>query len=191
MRHAPLAAAAALLLAAGLAACGQPFLSARIEVPRIRIVQPPTEFPALPVDPNLVCAIVQTPGCTAQTFSFDIGSELDQKGVTTDLRLTALSLHFTRGDARGVRLAEVALLDPQAGTTTLVARYARPVPVPAGRMTDVVMTTSGADLSPFLRSGTLDARVEVALDPVYLPTGFAASVDATFSAKVTVDYREL
>ncbi len=189
MRHA--LAAAALLSAAGLAACGQPFLSAQVEVPRIRIVQKPTDFPAIPVDPNLVCAIIKTPGCTAQTFSFDIGSELDQKGVTTDLRLTALSLHFTRGDARGVRHAEVDLLDPQSGTTTLIARYDRPVPVPAARMSDVVMAVSAADLSPFLRSGTLDARVEVSLDPVYLPTGFAASVDATFSAKVTVDYREL
>ncbi len=191
MRHASLAAAAALLAAAGLAACGQPFLSARVEVPRIRIVQKPTEFPALPVDPESICTIVKVPGCTAQTLSFDIGDELDQKGVTTDLRLTGLALHFTRGDARGVRHAEFDFLDPDSGSTTMIARYDRPSPVPATRMTDVVLATSGADLSPFLKSGKLDARVEVSLDPAYLPTGFAASVDATFSAKVTVDYREL
>lgn len=198
MRHvpAPLLAAVALA-AAGLAACGQPFLSARVEVPEIRVLQAPENFPRIPpLDPNnpnpnpeSACAIVQLPDCTGRTISMDVGDALDQKGVSTELRLTGLALHLTGGDARGLSYAEVALMDPDTGVTTMIARYLRTsTDAPT---TDVVTETSGAELSHFLKSGKLEARVEVAIDPVYLPTGFTAAVEATFSAKVTVNYREL
>lgn len=186
MRH-PLA----LLLAAALAlaACGQPFLSAEVEVPKIRIVKPPEYFPALPADPESVCSTIRVPHCTAQTYSFDLGTELDQKGVTTELRLTALAFRFTSGDTRGVRHAEVDVLDPQTGVTTLVASYDRTSLL--ARPAEIGCETSNVDLAPFLKSGKVDARVEVLLDPAFLPTGFTSAIDATFSAKLTVDYRKL
>lgn len=188
MRHATASLLALAAAAAALAACGQPFLSVRVETPEIRIVRPPEDFPALPVDPESVCSIIAVPDCTARTIPLDLGENLDQDGVTTELRLTGFALHFTGGDARGVRGAEVDLLDPDTGATTMVARYVRTsTDVP---LRDVVAETSNVELSQFLKAGALEARVEVLLDPAYLPTGFTASVEATFSAKITVDYKE-
>lgn len=190
MRHAPAPLlAAALVATAGLAACGQPFLSARVEIPEIRIVQPPEEFPPVSIDPTAACSILQAANCSGQTFSFDIGDELDEEGVATDLRLTYLALHLTGGDARGIRRAEVDLMDPDTGVTTVVASYVRGSA--AGPLTEVVARTANEDLSRFLTAGKLDARVEVLMDPVFLPTGFTASLEAAFSVKVTVDYRKL
>lgn len=178
-----------LLAAVALAACGQPFLSARVEIPEIRIIQPPRDFPAASFDPAFVCSIIGTQACSGQTLDpIDLDGALDQQGVSTELRLTALALHVGGGDARGIKRVELDLVDPATGGLTRIASYVRPDG--GASPTDVVTQTSNADLAPFLKDGTLQPRIEVEMDPVYLPTGFSASVETAFSAKVTVNYRE-
>jgi hypothetical protein len=199
MRHpsAPLLSAA--LAAAALAGCDQPFLSARVEIPEIRIVEPAQEFPAAAsVDPSHACSLLQaTTGrsCAAVTVGYDIGGEVpgfEERGVTVDLRLTDLALHLTAGgvsDLRGVTRAEVDLRDPGTGAVTRIASYVRP---PGSTPTSIAVGgASNVDLSPYLQSGKLDAHVEVEMDPVFLPSGFTAAIEAAFSAVVTVDYRSL
>lgn len=193
MRHAP----ALLLLAAALAGCDQPFLSARVEIPEIRIVEPDKVFPAAAIDPASACsALVALTGtsCSAVTASYDIGAEVpgvNEKGVTVDLRLTDVALHLTAGGASnlaGVTRAEVDLRDASGGVVK-VASYVRPDG--AAPTTIAVSGASNLDLSPYLQAGKLDARVEVEMDPSLLPSGFTASIEAGFSAVVTVDYRSL
>lgn len=190
--------AAALAAAATLAGCGQPFLSARVEIPEIRIVQSAQEFPAASIDPSYACSVLQAETgrtCAAVTAGYDIGGEVpgfDEPGVTVDLRLTRLALHLSAGgvsDLRGVSRAQVHLRDPATGGVTKIASYVRP---PGATPTSIAVSgASNLDLSPYLRSGNLDARVEVEMDPVFLPSGFAAQIEAAFSAVVTVDYRSM
>lgn len=191
MRTLPLLAVA--LLSSAAAGCGQPFLSARVEVPEIRITQPPRDFPAMSFDPAFACSIlaplISNPqDCSGQNLDpIDIGDALDQQGVTSELRLTGLALHLVGADARGVRRAEVDLFDQATGAITPIARFSR---VGAGSPgTTVVAETTKIDLVPFLNGGKLEPRVEVELDPTYFATGFSASVEAAFSVKVTIDYR--
>lgn len=193
MRHAP----ALLLAVAALAGCDQPFLSARLELPEIRIVEPDRSFPALGVDPASACsALVAATGttCAAVSTSFDVGAEVpgvNEQGVTVDLRLTDVALRLTAGgasDLGGVTRVEVDLRDA-SGALTKVASYVRPAG--AAPTTIAVTGASDLDLSPYLRAGVLDARVEVEMDPTQLPSGFTASVEAGFSAVVTASYRSL
>lgn len=196
MRHAPALLAVASL--AALAGCDQPFLSARIEVPEVRIVSPDQVFPAATVDPAYACSVLQAATgttCSAVTVNYDLGAEVpgvNEKGVTVDLRLTDVALHLAAGGASnlgGVTRAEVDLRDP-SGRLTPVASYVRPTSGPAPT-TIAVSGASNLDLSSYLQGGKLDARVEVEMDPLMLPSGFTASIEAGFSVVATVDYRSL
>jgi hypothetical protein len=198
MRHAqaPLLAAA-LCAAAVLAGCDQPFLSARVEIPEVRIVEPGKVFPAFYADPQYACSVLVAAtgrACAAQTASYDLGGEvpmMNERGVKVDLRLTDVALHLTAGGVSnlgGVTRAQVDLRDASGGATK-VASYVRP---PGALPTAI--TVSGAsdlDLSPYLQGGKLDARVEVEMDPTMLPSGFTAAIEAGFSVIITVDYRSL
>jgi hypothetical protein len=193
--HAPLLAVAV----AALAGCDQPLLSARIEVPEVRIVEPAKEFPAASVDPAFACSFLAAAtgrSCAAQKVAYDVGGEvpgMNEKGVSTDLRLTDVALHLTAGgasDLGGVTRAQINLKNPVTGAPTRVASYVRP----AGGAAPTSIAVSGAsnlDLSPWLQSGKLNAQVEVEMDPLMLPSGFTASIEAGFSVVITVDYRSL
>jgi hypothetical protein len=187
---APLVAAAALV-----AGCGQPLLSARVDIPEIRISEAPQAFPAASIDPSTACSfIVPTPpSCVAQALAYDIGQEvpvLKQKGVTVDLRLTDVELELVAGGAsslRGIIEAEVDLRDPATGGFVKVASYVRPSPT-STPSTISVSGSSNLELSPFLSGGRLDGRIAVQVDPTQLPSGFTATLDAGFSLVVTLDY---
>jgi hypothetical protein len=193
MRHALAAALASL--AALLAGCGQPLLSAQVEIPEVRIVQAPTDFPATSLDPSSACSFIVPlpPSCVAAATSYDIGAEvpvLKEKGVKVDLRLTDVALHLVTGaasDLRGVTRAEIDLRDPASGGFRKVASYVRPSPTAAPTSIDVTGQAS-LDLAPYLTSGALDARIAVEVDPLYLPSGFSAAMEAGFSLSVTLDY---
>jgi ABC-type amino acid transport substrate-binding protein len=192
MRHASLPLAAAL---AALAGCGQPVFSAQVEIPEVRIVQAPQDFPPTSLDPSTACSFIAPlpPSCVAAGTSYDIGAEvpmLKEKGVKVDLRLTDVALHLATGaasDLRGVTRAEVDLRDPATGGFTRVASYVRPSPTAAPTTIDVTGQAS-LDLAPYLSGGRLDARIAVEVDPLYLPSGFSAAMEAGFSLSVTVDY---
>lgn len=198
MRHRSALLLTAALAAATLVGCDQPFLSARVEIPEIRILEPAKEFPATSFDPASACSILQAATgrtCAAVTAGYDIGGEVpgfDEPGVTVDLRLTDVAIHLTAGgvsDLRGVTRAEVDLRNPATGGVTKIASYVRP---PGATPTSIAVSgVSNVDLSPYLHSGKLDARVEVEMDPVFLPSGFTAAIEAGFSAVITVDYRSL
>jgi hypothetical protein len=222
MRHAPLLAAA--VAAAALAACDQPFLSARIEVPEVRIAGAETEFPTTNIDPTYACSVIRAitgHNCSGVNRSYDVGGNvpaINQKGVGADLRLTDVVLHVSSASAAahlgGITRAQVSLIGGDGGLTR-VASFVRPCeyPDPASVSTLVptvdptsvhtvscaqiayrptTIRSSGAanvNLAPFLQSGKLDARVEVEMDPLLLPSGFTATVEAGFSAIVTLDYK--
>lgn len=191
MRHAP----ATLLAAALLAGCGQPMLSAQIEIPSIRIVQAPKVFPGASIDPSTACSFVTPtpPSCVAASMAYDIGAEvpmLTDRGVKVDLRLTDVALGLAAGaasDLRGVTRAEVDLRDPGTGGFVRVASYVRPAPT-ASPTSISVSGASNLDLAAFLQGGALDARIAVEVDPMVLPSGFTATLEAGFSLVVTVDY---
>lgn len=195
LAHAPLLAAVAV----ALAGCDQPFLSARVEVPEVRIVEPAREFPAMSVDPAYACSVLTAltgRSCAAQHVTYDVGGEvpgMKERGVKTDLRLTDVALHLTSAgvaDLGGVTRVEVDLRHPVTGVPTKVASYARPA-TGAAPTTISVSGASNLDLSPWLSSGKLDAQVEVEMDPVSLPSGFTAAIEAGFSVVITVDYKAL
>ncbi len=188
---APLLAALALVVAG----CGQPFLSARIDIPELRISDPPQTFPALGFDPSAACSfLVPTPpACVAQTLAYDIGQEVPvvkEKGVTVDLRLTDVELALAAGGAsslQGIIEAEVDVRDPATGGFVKVASYVRPSPT-ATPSTVTVSGSSNLDLASYLTSGSLDARLALQIDPLFLPSGFTATLDAGFSLVATLDY---
>lgn len=190
MRHAP----STLLAAALLAGCGQPLLSAQVEIPELRIATPPQDFPAASADPAYACSILAAlpvNACAGVTSAYDLGAEvpvLEEKGVKAELRLTDVALRLAAGgisDLRGIARAEVAVRSP-SGSFTKVAGYVRPAG--AAPTTLVVSGRSNLDLAAYLRSGSIDTRIEVEMEPAFLPTGFTASVEAGFSLVVTLDY---
>jgi hypothetical protein len=201
MRHSR--AAAALLATALLAGCGRPLLSAQLEVPEVSITEPGQQFnqPFTNVlvpcsSPNLL------PGCRAeveQDIPFDIGSEVPfldgEEGVTVELRLTGMGLHFPAGSATGLHEIRISLVGP-GSATTLFASYTRPQGPPP---TDVSLATdSSLNLADHLSEGVLALRVELTYDgdegiPVEpVPTGpVSVDVTTTFSVKATVDYLKM
>lgn len=214
MRHAPLLAVA---LAAALAGCDQPFLSAQIEVPEVRIAGAATEFPSTNIDPAYACSVLRAVtghNCSGVNRSYDVGGNvpaINEKGVSADLRLTDVMLHVSSASAAahlgGITRAQVSLIGGDGGLTR-VASFVRPCDYPVPTDPTFVPTvncqqmgyrpttirSSGAsnvNLAPFLQSGKLDARVEVEMDPMLLPSGFTATVEAGFSAIVTVDYKSV
>jgi hypothetical protein len=188
MRHSTAAALAAALLAG----CGQPLLSAQIEVPEIRITTPGEEFPAsagaLPQD---FCDGVN-PGCLFLETEYDLGEEvpgLDEEGVTVDLRLTDLALRLRDIQApglEGLELVTVYLLDVAGGPPIELASYAKP---PGVTPTEIVVSgRSNIDLGPYLRDGLIAVRIEMDYNTLYPMGAFTADVEAGFSLVVTVDY---
>jgi hypothetical protein len=194
MRHAP-ASLLTALAAALLAGCGQPLLSAQVEIPEVRIVEPPRDFPGVSFDPSTACSFLAPPppSCVAAGLAYDLGAEvpvLKEKGVKVDLRLTDVALDLAAGPAsnlRGVTRAEVDLRDPSTGGFVKVASYVRPSP--SATPTSISVTgASNIELSPYLQGGALDGRIAVEVDPAYLPSGFSATLGASFSLVVTLDY---
>jgi hypothetical protein len=189
MRH----ARAAVLAAALLAGCGQPLLSARLEIPELRMTSPAQAFPdaalAAPAD---FCS--GTAGCLFTDAEYDLGAEvpvLGEDGVTVDLRLTdvALRLSAPSGSLDGIESVKVTLVDPGSGATTVVASYVKP---PGATPADIrVSGNSNLELGPFLDDGRIDLRVEVTYDLGSPPGAFTADVEAGFSLVVTVRYGDL
>src|SRR6266511_2272826 len=181
--HAALPLAAALL-----GACGQPFLSAQLEVPEIRITSPSRSFPATNPTPTDLCAGVA--GCLKSDVSYDLGQEvpvLGEKGITFDLRLTDVALRLDSGaaDLGGVNAARVILLDAGGGST-LVASYAK---LPGATPSSIAVSgNSNIDLGPYLSDGKITARVEIDYDTTNPPPDFTADVEAGFSLVVTLEY---
>jgi hypothetical protein len=183
MRHAN--ATAAALAAALLAGCGQPLLSAELEVPEIRITQPGIVF-----DPQVsTTALCQpgVPGCVFNDLAFDVGAEIpafDEPGVTLDLRLLDVGFHFTGGDLSFLKEVRVLLAAPGGGGYTEIASYVKP----AGTTPTDVMVSGRAnlDIGPYLSAGVLPLRLE--LDYEGLPGAFTADIGAGFSVVVTLDY---
>jgi len=180
--------AALPLVAALLGACGQPFLSAQLEVPEIRITSPSRSFPATNPTPTDLCAGVA--GCLASDVSYDLGDAvpvLGEKGITFDLRLTDVALRLDSGaaDLGGVNAARVILQDPGGGST-LVASYVKLTGATPSRIE--VSANSNIDLGPYLSDGKIAARVEIDYDTTTPPPDFTADVEAGFSLVVTVEY---
>ena len=132
MRHAH---ASLLVAAALLAGCGQPLLSAQLEIPDIRITQPARSFPATNPLPSDLCDAA-TPGCIKTDVAYDLAAEVPvfgEPGVDFDLRLTDVALNLVAdpdplstlagpADLRGVLSARVMIQPPGATTWTVVAR---------------------------------------------------------------------
>jgi hypothetical protein len=196
MRHA-LVAAALLLVA-----CDDLF-SADLQIPRIQITLPSSEFPESDTgDPTYFCdpdAPQSTPPCVGVTLDYDVGGNvpiLDDPNVTYDLRLTdvALTLSATQTvtgdkDLSGVRLATIRVLEDPAfpGSGVVLATYARPPgtePVASFSVTG----NSNLDLGPYVRAGRLPVRVELLIDSATPTPAFTADVRAGFSLEVKVDY---
>jgi hypothetical protein len=194
----------ALSAAALLAGCGRPLLSAQIEVPEIRIVEPAQYFPMATAG-GLQNLCDQLPpelqgNCLKVDVGYDLGAELpvfEEKGVTVDLRLTDVALRLTvdpqnptstgPADLSGVEAVRV-LVQTAAGDWLSVASYTRPDDATAPSVT--VSGRSNLDLSPFLSGGKLGFRVELTFDPSNAPPSFWADVEAGFSFVATVSYRE-
>jgi hypothetical protein len=182
-----------LLAAALLAGCGQPLLSAELEVPEIRITSEPKDFPAttlaLPAD---FCAGVA--GCLFTDVEYDLGSEvplLDEgDAVSVDLRLTDVAFDIASTSVPGLdglRCVRV-LLDP-GGAAIVAASWVRPAgPTPAEIR---VAGNSNIDLGPYLADGKITARIEVDYDTTFPMGAFTANIVAGFSLVATVEYLSL
>lgn len=195
MRHLLPALAAAALLTG----CGRPLLSAQIEVPDIRIVQPAQQFPMAAAGlENLCDEIGAPPDCLQVDVGYDLGAELpvfDEEGVTVDLRLTDVSLRLTvdpqnptttgAADLSGIESVRIIIQVP-GGAWVEVASYEKGVG--AGQTSVEVSGKSNLDLSPFLAGGKLGFRVELRFNVP--PPTFWADVEAGFSFVATVDYRD-
>jgi len=197
MRHAH---AAVLLAAAVLAGCGQPLLSAQLEIPEIRITQPAQRFPAAAPDPSYLCEIVAA-NCVKTDVSYDLGAEVPvfgEEGITFDLRLTDVALHLvadpdplstatTPANLAGVESVKVMTRPPgSTAAWTIVAAYSK---TPGASPTAIAVSgESNIDLGPYLSGGKLDARVEVIYDLANPTPDFFADIEAGFSLVVTLDY---
>jgi hypothetical protein len=191
---------AVLAAAALLAGCGQPLLSAQLEVPEIRITQAAKRFPAAAPALSDLCDGA-TFGCVKTDLAYDLGAEVpvfDEPGIDFDLRLTDVALHLvadpdplstatTPADLSGVEAVRVMIRPPgSTGAWTIVAAYARP---PGATPTAIAVSgNSNIDLGPYVAAGKLDARVEVSYDLAVPPPDFFADVEAAFSLVVTLKY---
>jgi hypothetical protein len=193
MRH-----ASTLLAAALLAGCGQPLLSAQLEIPEIRITSPAKSFPATNPTPVDLCALL--PGCIKADISYDLGAEVpvfEEKGIDFDLRLTDVALRLVTdpdplstatgpADLSGVESVRVSLHDPSGAGTMLVASYTKP---PGATPRAIAVSgNSNLDLAPFLSAGTISARIEIDYDTTNPPPDFFADIEAGFSLVATVRY---
>ncbi len=181
-----LAVAAALLLAA----CGDPLLRAELEIPSVKVTLPSQSFPALtggvpcpPPDAALLCV--------DQALDFDLGSDvsvLNEKGVTSEVRVTGVSMKLASalsdfGKVHWVRLNIAAPALPDV----LVASYLRPaVPQSPPPTTIAVDGYSNVDLWPYLQAGVLDVRASIAYESG--TPDFTADVTSDFYLKVKLDY---
>lgn len=188
---------AATLAAASLVAlpgCG-PLLEAELELPEVRITLPSQDFPASPAPPADWCAS-DRPECVATELMYELGAQVpivNEPGVEYELWLKraaiVLSASSAGTDLSGIRSAELRVLDPDGapGAGTVVASYvADPAAPPPASIT--VEGDAGLDLSPFVRGGRLQARVELIYDPLQPTPAFAADVSAAFSLDVKVDW---
>lgn len=186
-------ARAAVLAAALLAGCGQPLLSAQVEVPELRMTSPAQAFPdAALAAPTDFCS--GTAGCLFTDAEYDLGAEvpgLGEDGVTVDLRLTdvALRLSALSGSLDGIESVKVLVVDPGSGAKTVVASYLKP---PGATPAEIrVSGNSNLELGPYVAGGRIDLRLEVTYDLGSPPGAFTADVEAGFSLVVTVKYGEL
>lgn len=199
MRPVPAALAASAALALGLlSGCGQPLLSAQLEIPEIRITSEAKSFPATNPTPVDLCA--GEAGCLKSDVSYDLGDELPvfgEKGITFDLRLTDVALHLVAdpdplstlagpADLGGIESVRVYLHDPGGAGTTVVASYSK---LPGATPRSIAVSGySNVDLGPYLSGGVIAARVEIDYDTTNPPPDFFARIETGFSLVVTLDY---
>ncbi len=184
-----LALAAALLATA----CGDPLLFAELEIPSVEVKLPSQSFPATTIPPGAPCS---TPCVISQPFTYDLGSQvsvLDEKNVTSEIRVTALSIALTANgplanfaNVRSVRLWMVAP-PGSALQDVVVAAYDRPPGAAPQQIT--VSGYSNVDLAPYLQAGLLQVAAEMAFD-TGIPS-FTADVTGDFYLKVKLDYGKL
>ncbi|HUL58355.1 MAG TPA: hypothetical protein VLU43_03730 [Anaeromyxobacteraceae bacterium] len=186
-----LALAAALLATA----CG-PVLYAELEIPSVQVKLPSQSFPAAAPLPVNQCPTPQT-GCVYQTFSYDLGSQvsvLDDKNVTSQIRLTSLAVDLTAGSALadfgGIASITMSVLAPD-GTAlpgVTVASYHRSAADPNPHAISVA-GNSNVDLAPYLEAGKLTIASEMVVDAG--TPDFTADVTSDFYLKVKIDYGKL
>ena len=187
MRRA-LAALAPLLASALASGCGS-LLSAQLEVPEVRIVQPGQAFD--PLNPTSIdaCPPALSTGCVFRNMSYDIGAQVpafNDKGVTADVRLLDVAMRLSGADLSAIQGARVLLADGKGGFVT-IASYAKQKAGPPPQ--DVAVTgRSNLDLGPYLSDGKLPVRVEMDYDAAGTLSAFTADVEAGFSVIVTIDY---
>ena len=185
-------AIAAALLAT---ACG-PMLYAELEIPSVEVKLPSQSFPAAAPLPINLCPGAQ-PGCIQQTFSYDLGSQvsvLDDRNVTSQIRLTSLSVDLTAGsplgDFGGIESITMKVLAPQGSAIgdVLVASYHRSPTDPNPHAISVA-GYANVDLAPYLVSGKLDVAAEMITDAG--TPDFTADVTGDFYLRVKIDYGKL
>jgi hypothetical protein len=191
-------AALALLL---LASCGGSLFYAEVEIPDLRVTLPRQSFPAFDAGNSANWCNPSGPPppipCVALTTGYDLGAQvpaITKTGVTYELRVTDVSFTLsatqsTPGaptDLGGIQSAIVRVgYDPAVpGSGTVIARYVRPAP---GTPTTIAISgNANLDLAPYISSGRLPVRIEVAVDG---PTSaFDADLLAAFYVRVTLDW---
>jgi hypothetical protein len=182
----------AAVAALALPGCG-PMLYAELDIPEVRITLPAQDFPASPAPPADWCS-ADRPECVATQLRYDLGTQVpivNEPGVEYELRLKRaailLSASSAGTDLSGIRSAELRILDPDGGPGTVVASY---VADPANPDPSSISVSGDAalDLAPFVRSGSLQTRIELLYDPSDPTPAFAADVSAAFSLDVKVDW---
>jgi hypothetical protein len=179
--------------AAALAGCGGPLLYGEVDVPEVRITLPSQDFPASPAPPADWCAPGR-PECVATELQYELGAQVpivNEPGVEYELKLKRVAIVLAASsagtDLSGIRSAEIRILDPDGGPGTVIASYAADPADPAPTSI-AVAGNSSLDLSPFVRGGNLQTRIELVYDPLDPTPAFAADVSAAFSLDVKVDW---
>lgn len=176
--------ALAALLAALLAACGQPLLYAELDAPSVAVTQ---ALPALPGAPPIDAPATALPpgGMDLPLGGIDLGAEGEHSRITLN-GATLQLLHPSAGTSfAGVRTAELQLL-PAAGSNqaaVVIASYDR---ARDGAAADrlVLRAAAEVDLLPYLSAQQVRVQVLVA----GVPPG---PLGSTWSSDLTVDLHVL
>jgi hypothetical protein len=183
----------AAVAAAALTGCDPTV--AELDIPELRITLLSRDFPGSTALPADWCS-TDRPECVATELQYDLGAEVpvvNEPGVDYELRLKraaiVLSASSAGADLSGIRSAALRILDPDGGSGTIVASY-QADPANPSPTTITASGNEGLDLAPFVRDGTLRARVELVYDPTVPTPPFSADVSAAFSLDADVDWGE-
>jgi hypothetical protein len=169
-----------------LSSCGMFF--AEVEIPNITMTLANTDFPAIPVT-----------GVMTKEIDFDLGKDISlitEKGVTFELRLTAMSLVLTAtsslADFGDVERVTVTVLTPAGQTLpedAVLASYVKPPP-PANQhpKSIAVVASSNVDLSPYLLAGSLKLRFQATSSAAGVIPAWSGDVGSEFYLKLHAEY---